>query len=108
MSLPDEADAEFDTLRETALALETLQRSPPEPIVLVLAEFANTLGYSPQEIELVLARLTDLRFIEGPGAYNDAWLFRRLTRRGRDFVDEVRSEKRWEEIKRAYLQGDDP
>lgn len=107
MNVPEETGAEFDTLRDAVLALEKLQRSPPEPIVLVLAEFAHTLGCSPGRLELVLARLTDLRLIEGPGAYNDAWLFRRLTRRGRDFVDEVRNDKRWEEIKRAYLQGDD-
>ncbi|MFO1135433.1 MAG: hypothetical protein U1E30_09645 [Rhodoblastus sp.] len=104
MSVPEEVRAEFDTLRKAVLALEKLQRSPPEPIVLDIEEFAGALGSSRRGLELILARLTELRFIEGPGAYNDAWLFRRLTRRGRLFVEEVRSERRWEEIKRAYLQ----
>lgn len=104
MNVPEEAGAEFDTLRKAVLALERLQRSPPEPIVLDIAEFADTLGCSPRGLELILARLTELRFIEGPGTYNDAWLFRRLTKRGRLFVEEARSEKRWQEIKRAYLQ----
>lgn len=103
MNAPAEPDPEFDTLRAAVLALEAMQRSPPEPIVLVLAEFAATLDCSPSSLERILQRLSDLRLIEGPGTYNGAWLFRRLTKRGRAFVDEVRSEMRWEEIKRAYF-----
>jgi hypothetical protein len=91
-----------DLLRSAAFALDALERSPPEPIILGLADFSAKLRCSPEDLAAALERLVDLRLIEGPGALQDCWLFRRITPRGRVFLDETRNEGRWSEIKRAY------
>ncbi len=96
------AEPDVDLLRRTALELESLERSPPEPIILGLAEFSGRLGCSLPEVAAALARLADLRLIEGPGELDEAWLFRRITNRGHVFLAEVRSQARWDEIKLLY------
>ena len=96
------SEADPDLLRKIALILEPLQRSPPEPVVLGLATLAADLGCSVGEAADALDRLADLSLIEGPGTFYDSWLFRRLTPKGLFFVDEVRNETRWRQIKNAY------
>ncbi|MCB0058064.1 MAG: hypothetical protein KDE45_13600 [Caldilineaceae bacterium] len=96
--------ADADLLRKMVMTLEPMERSPPEPIILDLAAFAGIVGCSAGDASEALDRLADLLLIEGPGPLNDAWLFRRVTARGRFFLDQVRSERRWSEIKSAYLQ----
>ena len=93
---------DVDLVRRVALELETLERSPPEAIILDLDEFSGRLGRERAEVEEALERLAELALIEGPGRLNDAWLFRRVTVKGLVFVDEVRGVRRWERIKRAY------
>ena len=95
-----QTDAE--TLRTILLALERMERSPPEPIILDLVEFSGRIGASVPQVELGMARLADRAFIEGPGPFGGAWLFRRLTRKGRRLMDEIRTEKRWRALKEAY------
>ena len=102
--MSDQPDANPDLLRQIALFLEPLQRSPPEPVVLGLAALSTEIGCSARDAAEALDRLADLSLIEGPGAFHDAWLFRRLTAKGRFFVDEVRSEARWHRIKQTYMQ----
>jgi hypothetical protein len=101
----DRADPDVDLLRRTALELDALERSPPEPIILEVAEFASQLGCSVAEMVEALDRLADLSLIEGPGGFDDLWLFRRITAKGQVFLDEVRNEAHWEKIKRAYEDG---
>ncbi|MDE2363469.1 MAG: hypothetical protein KGM42_12390 [Hyphomicrobiales bacterium] len=96
------AETDVDRLRRVVLALESLERSPPEPIILGLAEFAPPFGCDPAAMRDVLERLTDLSLIEGPGALRGSWLFRRITPKGRVFLAEVRSDARWQRIKQTY------
>lgn len=98
----DNLEADLDLLRRIALTLELMQRSPPEPIIVALGQFAGEFASSTERVLEVLERLADLALIEGPGLLHDAWLFRRLTPRGMVFTDEVRSEERWRSIKQAY------
>lgn len=104
----DRADPDVDLLRRAALQLEALERSPPEPIILGVAELAARLDCSPAEMAEALERLADLVLIEGPGSLDDAWLFRRITAKGQVFLNEVRSEARWRKIKQAYGNGRSP
>lgn len=89
-------------MRDIALALETEERSPPEPIFLGLGDLAAQTGASRADIVQALDDLRALNLIEGPGAFSDSWLFRRFTAKGSIFLSEVRDPRRWLEIKEAY------
>ena len=94
---------DVELMRLLLLELEKEQRSPPEPIFVPLADFAELLGRSRAEIAAALDLLAGLDFIEGPGAYHDdAWLFRKLTRRGEQLVAAVRDAREWGRVKEAY------
>ena len=94
---------DVELLRTLLLELEREQRSPPEPIFVPVADFARELGKSRAEIAEALDHLVSLEFIEGPGAYrDDAWLFRRLTRRGVQLAAAVRDAREWLKVKDAY------
>ena len=100
-----------DLLRALLLALDGMQRSPPEPLLVVPAEMAIRLGsdgdsVSPAAVLHAMTILSDLDLIEGPGPYAGGWLFRQLTRRGRLMSEEVGSAQRWRRIKAAY--GSEP
>lgn len=92
----------FDLIRDVAMELERLQRSPPEAIVLDIAAGAASLQTSPLEFREALETLSSLALIEGAGRYGEAWLFRRLTAKGEVFLDEVRNARRWRRIKADY------
>jgi DNA-binding MarR family transcriptional regulator len=91
-----------DIVRDLALALESMERSPPEPLILGLEELAGRLNVSQGAVARAFERLDELDLIEGPGPHEDAWIFRRLTPRGRLFVEEVRYPKQWRAIKSRY------
>lgn len=94
---------DVELLRSLLLGLERAQRSPPEPIFIMLDDFARRFDRLPSEIEAHLDLLVDLDFIEGPGAYKDkTWLFRKLTKRGCWLVENIRDVQKWQEIKRDY------
>ncbi|WP_036284060.1 DUF2513 domain-containing protein [Methylocystis sp. ATCC 49242] len=93
---------DVDVLRRLLLELEKEQRSPPEPIFVPLDDFARTLDKSTDEVGEALDLLLGLEFIDGPGAYKDAWLFRKLTRRGVQLLDAIRDTDEWSKVKDAY------
>ncbi len=84
------------------LALEPVERSPPEPVFLEMNEMAQALGQSRETIGAHLDLLLEQGFIDGPGVYYDAWLFRKLTPKGHALADNIRDAQRWIEIKRTY------
>lgn len=96
------APVDPDLLRDLLIALDGLQRSPPESLLLVPAELAVTLESSVPPVLRAIEVLADLRLIEGPGAYGGGWLFRQLTPRGRLVIEEAASERRWRRIKEIY------
>ncbi|MGD9657788.1 MAG: hypothetical protein AB7U61_09145 [Methylocystis sp.] len=90
-------------LRALLLALESVQRSPPEPIFVAVGELAQLLHRSRSEIIEGLDTLAGLNFIEGPGAYRESdWLFRRLTRRGEALAALIRDPDDWREALETY------
>jgi hypothetical protein len=94
---------DVDLLRSLLLAVEELQRSPPEPVFLGLAELGRSLSHPPQDIADHLDLLVAEEFIEGPGSYDhDNWLFRKVTPRGQMLIDRIRDAGQWDEVKRAY------
>lgn len=94
---------DVEALRALLLALEDVQRSPPEPIFVAVAELAQLLQRTRSEIIESLNTLAGLNFIEGPGAYLESdWLFRRLTRRGEVLADLIRDPDDWREALDAY------
>lgn len=94
-----------DLMRDIALELETLQRSPPEPILLELLDIAERNSRSCYDVVAALDALRRLDLIEGPGAFSDSWLFRRITARGQVFVNEIRDPLHWRKIKQSYRAG---
>lgn len=95
-----------DLVRALALALEAVERSPPEALILDFGEMAGQLNAAPEEIRITFEQLDDLDLIEGPGLHREAWMFRRLSPLGRLFVDEIRHLKRWRAIKARYNLAD--
>lgn len=96
---------EFEALRALLLALEDVQRSPPEPIFVAVGELARLLRKSRSEIIEGLDTLAGLQFIEGPGVYREReWLFRRLTRRGAVMADLIRDPGDWRRALDAYAR----
>jgi hypothetical protein len=99
---------DLDLLRRLAFELEAMERSPPEPLILGISDLSARLNAPQPMVEDALQLLASLSLIDGPGAFSNAWLFRRLTARGRVFVDEVRRDGRWDEIKAIYGPAGDP
>lgn len=93
---------DVDVMRRLLLELEKEQRSPPEPVFIPLDKFSRQLDKSTFEIAEALDLLLSLDFIEGPGAYQDAWLFRKLTRRGAQLLDAIRDMRDWAKVKNVY------
>ncbi|MFO1104325.1 MAG: hypothetical protein U1E20_15630 [Methylocystis sp.] len=94
---------DVEALRALLLALENVQRSPPEPIFVAVGELAGLLQRSRSQIIEGLDALADLKFIEGPGAYRESdWLFRRLTRRGEALAELIRDPDDWREALEIY------
>lgn len=94
---------DVDFLRELLLELETEQRSPPEPIFAPVADFARQYEKPAAEVVQSLELLAELELIDGPGAYrDDAWLFRKLTKRGLWLADAIRDPHYWRKVKEAY------
>ena len=93
---------DVDAYRGLLLALETHQRSPPEPIFVGVDDLARELGRRKSEISDALDYLSSLDLIEGPGAYRGDWIFRKLTRRGAMLMDRIRDPDDWRDLKEIY------
>lgn len=94
---------DVELMRDLLFLLETRQTSPRTSIVLSIEEEAETLGELPETVEAGLNVLLDLDYIDGPGQDEPGyWFFRKLTRKGTEFVRATRSPKDWEKMKRHY------
>jgi DNA-binding MarR family transcriptional regulator len=93
---------DVDLLRDLMLALEPIERSPPEPIFLELDDIAQKTGQTPESIVAHLDLLLEQGFIEGPGIYRRAWLFRKLTAKGQALADNIRDARNWDAVKQTY------
>ena len=96
-------DSDVDLMRDLLLLLEERQLSPRNTIVLSIDEHADLLNRTPEAVGASLDRLLELDYIDGPGRDDDAyWLFRKLTRKGQQFVNEARTAAGWARLKLRY------
>ena len=97
-------DLDVDLLRELMFSLEARQLSPRATIVLSLAEEAAEFGSSQLQIESSLDALLELDYIDGAGHDEEVgfWLFRKLTRKGMQFVRATREPRDWQRIKSRF------
>ena len=98
---------DVDLMRALMLMLEDRQLSPRSTVVISLEDEAEALAQPAAEIGFCLNILLKLQYIDGPGADEPGyWLFRKLTRKGITFVDEVRRPKDWVRLKQSYRHLD--
>jgi len=94
---------DVDLLRDLLLRLEGLQESPRATVIIATDDEADLLSADKAMILEGLEILQSLDYIEGPGAESEGlWLFRKLTRKGTEFVKAARDTLAWERIKRAH------
>lgn len=96
---------DIELMRELMFSLEARQQSPRATIILSLTEEAVDLGVSPPQIQTSLDALLELDYIDGAGHDDDEtgfWLFRKLTRKGTQFVRATREPRDWEKMKRHF------
>lgn len=94
---------DVELMRLLLLELDRLQRSPPEGFVLPMDEICLRLSSTRADILAALDLLRALDFIEAPGAYlDDAWIFRKLTRRGEELAAHIADAQDWARVKAIY------
>lgn len=97
---------DVELMRDMMLLLETRQLSPRSTVVISLGEVADELGTITAAVAASLDLLLRLDYIDGAGQDEYGyWLFRKLTRKGVEFVRQARRPKDWERLKRHYGQA---
>ena len=92
---------DVDLLRRLMLMLEARQASPRQIIVLMLRDEAEALCCTLDDLVDGLDHLLAIQYIEGPGIdEEDFFLFRKLTRRGTQFVQATRLPRDWDRLKK--------
>ena len=91
---------DVELMRDLLFLLEERQHSPRSNVVLSIDDEAEVLGHLPEVVEAGLNTLLKLDYIDGPGRDEPGfWLFRKLTRKGNEFVKATRREADWERLK---------
>lgn len=97
--------SDVELFRDLLMVLETYQTSPRSVVVVSSELESETLGRAPEEIEDSLATLLDYDYIDGPGPDEPGFfLFRKLTRKGLEFIKASRHPRDWEKLKRRYAE----
>lgn len=98
---------DVDLMRELLFELEGRQTSPRSTVVISLDAEAIALGRTIRDVEAGLEGLLDLDYIDGPAPGPDTpgfFLFRKLTRKGAQFVRMTQSPSDWERLKRRFAR----
>jgi hypothetical protein len=94
---------DVDLLRDLLFMLEQRQVSPRATIIVSIDEASYDLNRMPDDIAKSLGVLQALDYIEGPGQDEPGvWLFRKLTRKGVQFVRQMRNPRAWEQMKSRF------
>jgi hypothetical protein len=95
--------SDVDLLRIILLQLEARQVSPRATVIISIQDEADDLLSDSQAVAAALDRLLELDYIDGPGHdTGDMWLFRKLTRRGIQFLKATRDPAAWETMKQLH------
>ena len=98
-------EGDVELFRDLLLVLETYQTSPRAVVIISSELESETLGRPPVEIEEGLATLLDYEYIDGPGPDEPGFfLFRKLTRKGLEFIKASRHPRDWEQLKQHYAE----
>ncbi len=94
---------DVDAMRDLLFILERRQVSPRATIMFSIQSAARDLNCRSDDVLECLNLLQSLDYIEGPGQDEPGcWLFRKLTRKGVQFVRQTRSPQAWERIKAHF------
>ena len=94
---------DVELMRDLLFLLETRQISPRSTVILSIDAEAAELGQAPEDVEGGLDNLLDLGYIDGAGRDEPGfWLFRKLTRKGVEFVKATRRQRDWDRIKNYF------
>ena len=94
---------DVDLMRDLLFLLEERQISPRSNVVLSIDDEADVLGELPEAVEAGLNMLLNLDYIDGPGQDEPGfWLFRKLTRKGNEFIKATRRQGDWDRLKRHF------
>ena len=98
---------DVELMRELMFLLEARELSPRATVVISLDDEAPEIGFKSEDVAEGLNRLLDLDYIDGPGQDEPGfWLFRQLTRKGRNFLRATRRPDDWERMKRHFASQD--
>lgn len=98
-------DHDVELIRDILFVLETCQTSPRSTVIISIGDEADELGCLPEDVEAGLTTLLDFAYIDGPGLDEPGFfLFRKLTRKGIQFVKATRSPRDWERMKRHFVR----
>jgi hypothetical protein len=94
---------DVELLRLILLHLETRQASPRAIVLIMIAEEAAEIGSRADALRDGLDLLLELDYIDGPGPdVAGVWLFRKLTRKGMNFLQAARDPAGWARLKRLH------
>lgn len=93
---------DVDLMRDLLFELETRQVSPRSTVFVSIDDQAIALDRSRAEIEFSLTGLLDLDYIDGPGMDEGFFLFRKLTRKGNEFLRATRRARDWDKMKQHF------
>lgn len=96
-------DYDVELMRDLLFLLEERQRSPRTTIILDVDELADEMKGAPDEVDASLGALLHLGYIDGPGGDTPGyWFFRKLTRKGTQFLEATRRPADWDKMKRYF------
>ncbi len=95
---------DFEQLRLILLYLEDRQISPRATVIIDTIGEAELVACDAQTFEDGLNRLLELGYVDGPGLGGQGlWLFRKLSRKGIEFVRVAREPADWARLKQCYV-----
>lgn len=102
-------DYDVELMRDLLLVLEERQVSPRATVIVEVDEVAMDLGRRTLVVEEGLNTLLTLGYIDGPGPDDPGlWFFRKLTRKGVQFIQATRSPADWARMKTYFAQQRSP
>ena len=92
-----------DLMRALLFVLEGRQVSPRATVLISIEDEAAELETDPGLVASGLDSLLGLDYIDGPGPDESGyWMFRKITRKGVEFIRATRNPRDWEKMKAKF------